>query len=147
MSGEAVAERVRMNAFGDTGAPGGGAAGMPDYLVRDGLVRTACLQAGKEPAVATLQRAVVSAQLVEQFRTERNLAVLAAFALANADHHPMLVDIFGPQLAQLGAAHAGGIECHQDGAMSKVRCGVNKTGHFIRAEHDGHLSAQHLGER
>ena len=48
----------------DPGAPRRLAAGMPDDLVGDGIVRAVGLQAGEHPTVAPRQGAVVSAQLL-----------------------------------------------------------------------------------
>jgi hypothetical protein len=43
VGGETVAERVRVNRFGDAGTPGGFTAGVPDGFVRDWLVAVSCL--------------------------------------------------------------------------------------------------------
>src|ERR1035441_2087763 len=93
MSSEAVAERVGVDVLRDAGPPGGLATGVPDGLVRHRLIPTARLNAGEQPAGLVLQRAVVGAKLIEQLRAEGNLAVLAAFALADVDHHTFLVDV------------------------------------------------------
>src|ERR1039458_10631563 len=90
MSSEAVAERVGWDVLRDAGPPGGLATGVPDGLVRHRLIPTARLNAGEQPAGLVLQRAVVGAKLIEQLRAEGNLAVLAAFALADVDHHTFL---------------------------------------------------------
>src|SRR6516164_9561200 len=98
MRGEAVPERVRVDGLGDAGTPGGLAAGVPDDFIRDRLVGADRLQAGEQPAVAPSQRAVVGSQLLAQFRAERHLAVFAAFALTDADHHTLFVDVPGPEM-------------------------------------------------
>src|ERR1035437_8450390 len=55
--------------------------GVPDGLSLDRLIDPAMLNAGEEPSRRRpLRRAVVDAELVEQFRTERHVAVVAAFA-------------------------------------------------------------------
>ena len=85
--------------------------------------------------------------MVEQFGAERDFAVLAALALADVDDHAFLVDVFGPQVAQLGAAHAGGVKRHEDGAVPQIGGGVDQAGHFIRAEDGGDLTPQQFGQR
>jgi len=115
--GETVSKRVRMDSLGNASPPGHSPAGAPHGLRSDRLVRTAYQQAGKQPAVFPLHRAVVGPKLVQQLRTERHLKVFTARALTNADHHAFLVDVSGTEVAQLSPAHSGGLERHQNGAM------------------------------
>ena len=148
VGGETVAERVRVDGLGDAGPPGGFPAGVPDGFLRDRLVGASRLQTRKEPAVASLHGAIVGPELVEQFRAERHLAVFAAFALADADHHALLVDVLGPEVAQLGAAHAGGVERHQNGAVAQIGGGVDQAGDFVRAQaRSGICRRSSLGQR
>ena len=139
-------QSVRVDVLGDSGAPGGGLAGVPDGLIRHRFAAMAILKAWKDPTVLVLQRAVVGPKLIVELRAEGNLAVLAALALADVDHHPFLVDVLGPQMAQLGAAHAGGIQSHQDGAVAEVGGGGDQPRHFPGAEDGGHLPAEQFGE-
>jgi hypothetical protein len=73
------------------------------------------LQTGEHPTVAPRQGAVVSAQ-----RTEGNFAGLAAFAMRDANDHALFVDVLGTELAEFGAAPAGVIQSHQDGAVAEI---------------------------
>ena len=131
-----------MDCLADAGSPGCLAASMPDGFLCDRLIGAARLQTGKQPAIPPPDRAVIDPQLVEEFRAERNLAVLAAFTLSNADYHAFLVDVLRTEMAHLGAAHAGRIERHQDGPMPQVAGGGNQTGDFIATQHDRYLAAQ-----
>ena len=64
--------------------------------------------------------APVLAQCVQQLGTERHVAVALAFALSNVDQHELLIDVGGFQLHQFAAAHAGGVQGRQDGAIQQV---------------------------
>src|SRR5215831_3927405 len=112
-----VPQRMRMHWLSDPGAARCLTAGMPDDLVGDGIVRAFGLQTGEHPTVAPRQGAVVSAQLLAQLGTEGNFAGLAAFAMRDANDHALFVDVLGTELAEFGAAHAGVIQSHQDGAV------------------------------
>ena len=82
----------------------------------------------------------LGAKLVEQLRTERDLPILAAFTLADADHHAFLVDVLWTQTTQLGAAHTSGVQGHGDSAVPQVAGGVDEARHFLSAQYDGDLS-------
>src|SRR5215469_5929213 len=138
---EAVPQSMRMHWLGDPGATRSLAASMPDDLVGDGIVRAFGRQAGEHPTVAPRQGAVVSAQLLAQLGTERNFAGLAAFSMRDANDHALFVDVLGTELAEFGAAHAGVIQSHQDGAVAEIGGGVDETPDLIGAQHDGDLAA------
>ena len=110
---------------------------MPDDLVGDGMVRAFGLQAGEHPTVAPRQGAVVSTQLLEQLETERNFTGLVAFAMRDANRHALFVDVLGAELAEFGAAHAGVIQSHQDGAVAEIGGGVDEAPDLVSAKHDG----------
>src|SRR5215475_6884576 len=100
--GKAVSQRMRMDGFGNAGSLCGLAAEVPDGLRCNRLVRKAYQQAGEQPTVSPLYRAVVDPKLFQQFRAERHLPVFAALALTNAEYHALLVDVLGTEMAQLG---------------------------------------------
>lgn len=120
---------------------------MPDNLVGDGIVRAFGLQAGEHPTVAPRQGAVVSAQLLAQLGTEGNFAGLAAFAMRDANDHALFVDVLGAELAQFGAAHAGVVQSHQDGAVAEIGSGGDEAPDLVGAEHDGDLPARRSRQR
>src|SRR5215470_1635571 len=134
-----------MDGFGDSCPTAGFPADMPDRFIRNRLVPTAHLEAREQPAVLSFQGPIIRAKLVEQLRTERNLPILAAFALADADHHAFLVDVLGTQTAQLGAAHARGVQGHEDGAVAQVAGAVDEACHFLSAQYDGDLPTEKSG--
>src|SRR6516165_6565187 len=147
VGGEAVAKRMGMHRFGDSGAARGLVAGMPDDFVGDGIVGAFGRQAGEYPAVAAWQGAVVSAQLLEQLETERNFTGLVAFAMRDANRHALFVDVLGAELAEFGAAHAGVIQSHQDGAVAEIGGSVDEAPDLISAEHDGDPATRYSRQR
>src|SRR5438132_3470669 len=146
MRGEAVAQCVRVDGFGDACSTASLPADMPDRFIRIRLVPTAPLQAREQPPVLSFQGAVIGAKLVEQLWTERNLSILAAFALADADHHAFLIDVLWTQTAQLGAAHASGVQGHEDSAVPQVTGGVDEVRHFFSAQYDRDLPTGEFGQ-
>src|ERR1700734_3012701 len=53
--------------------------------------------------------------------------------------HPLTVDVAHLNQRRLGAAHAGSVEKHQDGAMHQVRRGLDHARDFLRTQHDWKL--------
>src|SRR5277367_485523 len=93
MRRKAMAQHVRMNLLGKSGARSCDAAGGPDGLIRDGLVDTAlACGAGKEVSTR-LFPLPITAQFVEQLRRERYIPVARTLTLANVDHHALAVDV------------------------------------------------------
>ena len=136
-----------MHWLGDPGAARRLAAGMPDDLVGDGIVRAFGVPAGEHPTVAPRQRAVVSAQLLAQLGTEGNFAGLVALAMRDANDHAFFVDVLGTELAEFGAAHAGVIQSHQDGAVAEIGGGIDEAPDLISAEHDGDPATRYSRQR
>src|SRR5664280_1928734 len=74
--------------------------------------------AGKEPLLRLASESTpVGAQLFEQLRAEHDIAVLAALAFSDMDHHPLAVDVADLQVGRFCAACTGGIKRHQKDAM------------------------------
>ncbi len=119
-----MAERMRVDRLVDAGADRGAAAGVPDGFVRDGVVRPTRVSARKHPAIASFQGTVIDAELLEQNGAEWDVAGLVTLVLGDAQHHAFFVDVLRAHAAQLGPAHAGRVERHQDGAVTEVRSGV-----------------------
>ncbi|MGC2109318.1 MAG: hypothetical protein WA655_07355 [Candidatus Korobacteraceae bacterium] len=112
-----MAQSVRVNALADAGVHCRYPAGVPDDLVGDGSVHTPPFHDAGKDVGCRFHPAPVLAQCLQQFGTERHVPVAFAFALVNVDLHEFLIEIGGFQLHQFGAADAGGVESHQDGAV------------------------------
>jgi hypothetical protein len=65
----------------------------------------------------------IDAQGLQQLQAQRYIAVTAALALADVHHHALAIDVSGFQVAQLGAAHARGVQRHEDGLVKQVAGG------------------------
>jgi len=85
--------------------------------------------------------------LIEQLLAEGDLARLVTFAVRDAEHLSLLIDVLGAHAAQLGAAHTCGVERHQDGAVAEVGGGIDKAGDLLGAEDEGNLVLMDAGER
>ena len=64
--------------------------------------------------------AVVLAQRGEQRRTEGNLAIAAALALLDAEHHALAIDVADFELARFAAAQARAVERQQQRAVIEI---------------------------
>ena len=68
-------------------------------------------------------------------RAERQIAILATFALHHADDHALAIDVTDLETSQLGASHARGVERHQQ-RSSKQRSGsIDQARDFLAAQH------------
>src|ERR1019366_3983175 len=135
--GETMPQGVGMDApVIEACAFSGDLTGRPEDL---GGHRTAgCVPAvsGKQPLLRLAPEAApVSAQLFEQLRTEHDIAVLAALALVDMNHHPLAVDVADLQAGRFCAAGTGGIERHQKDAMKGAIGSVDQTCYFLLAEY------------
>ena len=94
-------------------------AGVPDHFVGHGLFDAAVPSpAGKQPRMGLVfEAAPVLAQFLQQFGAEHDVAVLAAFAAEDMDHHAFGVDVGDLEPGEFGAAEPGGIQGHQHGAV------------------------------
>src|ERR1035441_7234807 len=94
--------------------------------------------AGEEPLLGLApESAPVDAQLFEQLRAEHDIAVLAALALPDMDHHPLAVYVADLQVGRFRAACAGGIHRHQQDAMKGGIRRLNQSRDFFLAEYPG----------
>lgn len=84
----------------------------------------------------------VDPQGLQQLGTKGHIAVPTSFALVNANHHTLAVDVGDLQAAEFGAAHRGGVKGHQQRAVIGVARGINKSGNFLGAENGGQPSAE-----
>src|SRR5487761_1299761 len=137
VGGEAVAQRVGMNApVVETGALGGDLAGRPEDLGGHRLAGCVPAVAGKQPLLGLApETSPVGAQLFEQLRAEHDVAILAALALANMNHHTLAVDIADLQVGGFRAACAGGIHRHQQDAMKRCIRRLNQSRDFFLTEY------------
>src|SRR6202034_406251 len=102
----------------EAGPLSGDLAGSPEALGGDGVTCRVPAVAGKEPLLGlAAETSPVDAQLLEQFRAEHDIAVLAALALPDMDHHPLAVDVTDLQVSRFCAACTGRIHGHQQHAM------------------------------
>ena len=70
----------------------------------------------------------------KQLFAERNFTVDASFALDDAKHHPLAVNVADLEAAQLRAAQPSRVKRHKDGAVvTDCGCG-NQLRHFSRTE-------------
>src|ERR1017187_10495027 len=110
MSGEAVPQSVRMNLISQTGAGSSLAASSPDHLTCNGFVTSVPAVAGKQPDVRfPPQSAHITPKLLQEFRTEHDIAVFAALSSFDMNHHPFTINVRHFQLSELGASQASRI--------------------------------------
>ncbi len=86
--------------------------------VRRYIAKQPCGRFGGQPAI-------MLSQFGEQMGAEHHVAVLAAFAVTNMEDHALGIDIGELQTCQFGSPHTGGIERHQNGAVKRIRCGLD----------------------
>src|ERR1019366_6322241 len=97
--------------------------------------------AGKQPLLRLApESAPVSAQRIEQLRAEHDIAVLAALALPDMDHHPLAVDVADLQVGRFCAACAGGIERHKKDAMKGGVRGEDQARDLLLTEYPGKVT-------
>src|SRR5262249_18209507 len=77
-------------------------------------------------------RLPIGAQDAEQLRRQHDVAVLAAFAMLDADHHPAAVDIADLEPDRLGGAQPRGVGCRQRGAGLQAGYGFEEANHLVR---------------
>src|ERR1035438_3246178 len=98
--------------------------------------------AGEEPLLGLApESAPVDAQFFEQLRAEHDIAVLAALAFPDMDHHPLAVDVADLQVGRFRAACAGGIERHQKDAMKGGIRGFNQSRNLLLADRARRIAA------
>src|SRR6266567_7816638 len=121
MGRETMAQSVGMNApVVEAGAFGSDLAGRPEDLGSDRVACRVPAVAGEEPLLGLApESAPVRAQFFQQLGAEHDVAVLAALALVDVNHHPLAVDVADLQAGRFCASRTGGIESHQKDAMKR----------------------------
>ena len=103
------------------------------------MQRMRCVAAGEQPMRRPRQPPVV-AQDAEQLRRQHDIAVLAALALLDADHHPAAVDVGELEAGHLGRTQSGRIGGGQRDAMLQVGHCLEEAHHLLGAEHHRQLA-------
>src|SRR3984885_9514346 len=137
MRGEAMTQSVRMDApMLKTRTFSSDLAGSPQDLGGDGITCRVPAVAGKQPLLRLApETSPIDAKFLEQLRAEHDIAVLAALALSDMDHHPLAVDVTDLQVSRFCAACAGGIHRHQQDAMKRCVRGLNQSRDFFLTEY------------
>src|ERR1700722_9615874 len=118
------------------GALGGDLTVAPENLGGDRVTCRVPAVAWKQPLLRLApEPAPVDAQFLEQLRAEHDIAVLAALALSDVDHHPLAVDVADLQMGRFCAACAGGIKRHQQDAMKGFISGINQPRNLFLTEY------------
>jgi hypothetical protein len=133
MSGKAMAQGMDRHLLVQAGGLGGEAAG---ELQRSRGQRPFGVEAGEQPLLWPFD-APVSPQDGEQLLRQHDIAILAAFALADVDHHPRAVDIGDLQVGHLGDPQAGGVHRRESRVVLDVVDRGEKAGDFFGCRHDG----------
>ena len=60
--------------------------------------------------------------------------------MTDVDEHPLAVDVFHLEVAQLRPAHSGGVKRHQHGAMKQIAGGLDQPHRFFLGQDDRQLS-------
>ena len=98
------------------------------------------IAAGKQPVLGPGQ-APVGAQDAQQLRREHDVAVLAALALLDADHHAAAVDVGDLEADRLRGAQARRIGRGQRGAVLQARHRLEEAHDLVGAQHHRQLAA------
>ena len=85
------------------------------------------------------------AEFLEQFRAEHDIAVLAALAALDVNHHALAVDVADFQARQFGASHSGGVESHQQSAMEGSASRIDESRDFFLTEDRRQANASSSG--
>src|SRR6185503_1538358 len=133
MCGPAVSNQGRRDSLTNAGSLRGLGTCPPHRPVADGLFGTA-MRAGREQVGPRLEPAPVGAQGIEQRRAQGKIAVLVALAVNHMNDHAPAVDMVDLEPRDLGAAHTGAIENHQQRTLKQVAAGVDQTGNFFLAQ-------------
>ena len=76
----------------------------------------------------------------QQLRRQHDVAVLAALAVLDPDHHPAAVDVADLQADRLGGAQPRRIGRRQRGAGLQARHRLEKAHHLVGAQHHRQLA-------
>ena len=80
------------------------------------------------------------AQQLEQLRREHRVAILAAFALLDADHHALAVDVADLERDDLGSAQARAIGDAQRRLVLEPGRRLQQARHLLGAQHHRQLA-------
>ncbi len=83
----------------------------------------------------------MSAQFLEQDGAEHHVAVLVTFAALNVYDHASAIDIADLEAREFGAAHAGAVEGHQNGAIEGSGSGIDELRDLFLTENGGQAIA------
>src|ERR1017187_543631 len=130
-----VAQRVRGNAFADASTVRGFVACNPDSLVRDGLFGSAPGIAARKQVGLGLAPTPVFPQSLQQRGTERQIAILAAFAFYHAKDHALAIDVADLETSQLASLHDGSVDRNQQRSSKQRSGGIDQARNFLPAQH------------
>ena len=140
--GEAVPQHVGIHLLLNPGTAGGILAGVGRGLGVHGPIAAVPAIAGKQPDTrSSAQPPPVRAQFVEQDRAEHHVAILAALAALDVDHHALAVHVADLQASQLRVANTGRIESHEHGTIKSSGSGVDELPYFFLTENGGQAVA------
>src|SRR5690349_10517297 len=108
---------MRSNVFRNTGSLRRFPASLPQHFRSDGLIRSPTIFRAWKQIRLGMHPAPVLAQGLQQFRTERHVAVTVSLAMPNVDQHAHTIDVSDLEMAEFRPAHASRIQRHQHGAM------------------------------
>src|SRR5262245_6114425 len=131
-----VPECVRRDPFVDAGLASREAHRLPDHLRRDrGIGPPAVTRPWKEISLRS-HPLVVLAKRREEGGTQGNLAIAAALALLDAQHHALTIDVTDSELACFGATQAGTIKRQEQRAVIEILRPRDETLDLVGTEDD-----------
>ena len=80
--------------------------------------------------------AVVLTEGSEERGTQGDLAIAAAFALLDAEHHALAIDVADFELARFAAPQAGAVEREEQRAVIEILRARDEPLHLVGTEHD-----------
>ena len=136
MGGEAVPQRVRRDALADFRQVGCGMTGPVELARRHGIDR---VLSGEQPSLWP-RHAPPVAQKLEQQRGEHRVAIPAALALLDPQHHALAVDVGHLQRDDLGYPQARTIGGAERGLVLDAGGGRQKLRNLLGAQHQRQLA-------
>src|SRR5262245_12700489 len=103
MGGKTVPQRVRREWLRDAGTFRRLLARRPRHTGGERYVRTPVLHCAGKQICLRLHPAPIDAECLKERRTQRYVAIMAAFPVSDMHDHPLAVDITHVQSAQFGA--------------------------------------------
>jgi len=130
-----VPQGVRRHLFGKASCCAGGPT---RGMQRGRFERPFFVAAGKQPALGPGEPPV-AAQNPQQLRRQHDIAVLAALALLDPDHHPTAVNVGDLEHHHFRHAQAGRVNRGERRAALQARDRLQKAHHLVGAQHDRQL--------